>query len=96
MPAHLLQQGESTAHVSLAAKEAADEEKVQHVVQKMNQAVQAFSQSLRFEMTKTNRIVVRVVDTNSGEVLRQFPTEELLSTYERMEEAIGVLLDRRV
>lgn len=69
---------------------------LEQVVEKMNKAVQVFSHALQFEVTKSNRIIIRVLDTNTGEVIRQIPPEELLDTFKRMEDALGVLIDRRV
>lgn len=66
------------------------------VVEKMNQALHIFNPSLQFEMVDGHRIVVRVVDTITGEVIRQIPPEELLETYRKLNEALGVLIDRKV
>lgn len=65
-------------------------------VEKMNKAVKVFNHALEFEVTKTNRIIIRVKDANTGEIIRQIPPEELMDTFKRMEDALGVLIDRRV
>lgn len=69
---------------------------LEQAVDKMNRALGAFNHALQFEVTKSKRIVVRVIDTNTGEIIRQIPPEELLDSFNRMQDAIGVLIDRRV
>lgn len=69
---------------------------LEQVVEKMNKAVQGFNQALQFEVTKSNRIIIRVLDKNTGEIIRQIPPEELMDTFKRMEDALGLLIDRRV
>ncbi|APG27361.1 hypothetical protein A7E78_05595 [Syntrophotalea acetylenivorans] len=50
--------------------------------------------SVRFEMEdKTNRMVVRLVDTESGEMIRQIPPEELIDLTEVLKELRGSLVD---
>lgn len=41
----------------------------------------------------TNRIIVRVVDTKTEEVLRELPPESRLDTLAKMQEFIGILFD---
>jgi flagellar protein FlaG len=69
---------------------------LEQVVEKMNKAVQIFNQTLQFEVTRSHRIVIRVLDTNTGEVIRQIPPDEFLDNVRRVEDAMGVLIDRRV
>lgn len=46
----------------------------------INQAMQQSNQSLEFSVdTNTQRTVVKMVDTSTGELIRQFPTEAILA-----------------
>jgi flagellar protein FlaG len=63
------------------------------VVDKVNQTAQVFNQSLRFQMGQGNQIVIRVIDMNSGQVVREIPPEKFLDAYQRMEDALGLLID---
>jgi flagellar protein FlaG len=48
--------------------------------------------SLNFEIhEKTGELVVKVVDRNTSEVIRQIPREELLKLHDKLEELRGVL-----
>jgi flagellar protein FlaG len=52
--------------------------------------------SVRFEMhAKTNQLIVRVVDSESGEVIRQLPPEEMLELAARLEELSGNIVNAR-
>ncbi len=42
---------------------------------------------------ESSRFVVKILDKKSGEVVRQFPPEEILALHQRMEELRGVLFD---
>lgn len=69
--------------------------KLEEAVEKMNKLIRVFKHALQFEVVKPNRIVVRLVDTETGDVIRQVPPEQLLKAFYRMEEAIGILLDEK-
>lgn len=66
------------------------------VVDKMNKTLHIFNPSLQFEVAEGHRIIVKVVDTVTGEVIKQIPPEELVETYRKLAEALGVLIDRKV
>lgn len=66
------------------------------VVEKVNQTAQVFNQSLEFQMGEGKQIVIRVVDTVSGQVVREIPPEKFMDAFKRMEDALGLLLDLRV
>lgn len=47
---------------------------------------------LRFVVdTRSKDVVIKIVDQESGQVIRQIPSEEIISLRERMSELIGVL-----
>lgn len=52
---------------------------------------------LSFSIHKeTNRVVVKVIDPESNKVLRQIPPEELLDLAVKLQEMLGILIDKRV
>ena len=52
---------------------------------------------LEFDVSEeSSRIVTRVIDRESGEVIRQIPTEEVLAIAERLEEMQGRLISLEV
>jgi flagellar protein FlaG len=49
---------------------------------------------LEFDLSdESSRVVTRVIDRESGEVIRQIPTEEVLRIAERLNELQGSLVD---
>jgi flagellar protein FlaG len=66
------------------------------VVEKVNQTAQVFNHSLRFQMGQGKQIVIRVIDMTSGQVVREIPPEKFMDAYQRMEDALGLLLDAKL
>jgi len=55
-------------------------EELKGAVAAINQAMQQANRNLEFSVdTDTNRTVVRMVDTSTGELIRQFPSETTLA-----------------
>jgi flagellar protein FlaG len=65
------------------------------IVEQMNKVVQVFTNSIRFEVVDEHRIIIRVIDTSSGEIVREIPPEKLLDTFNRLEDLVGLLLDQK-
>lgn len=66
------------------------------VVDKLNDTAHIFNYALHFEVSEGKQIVVRVVDTASGEIIREIPPERALEAFDRMEAALGLLIDLRI
>jgi uncharacterized FlaG/YvyC family protein len=67
------------------------------VVDQMNQTARVFNQTLQFEMNQDSKhIVIRVIDTVSGQVLREIPPEKMMAAAASMEAVLGLLLDRKL
>ncbi len=59
-------------------------------------SIEKFTQSIRRDLSfslddSTGRVVVKVTDSTSGEVIRQIPSEEALRLAERLDEARSLL-----
>ncbi|MCX7012425.1 MAG: flagellar protein FlaG [Candidatus Sumerlaeota bacterium] len=52
------------------------------------------SPSLQFSVDKKVGIIVKVVDTNTKEVIRQIPPEEMVTLAERMEDMKGLIFNQ--
>ena len=69
---------------------------VAKVVEKLNETARVFNHSLQFQMAEGKQVVIRVVDTVSGQVLREIPPEKAVDALNRVEAALGLLLDLKV
>lgn len=75
------------------AAPAADAAQVQDAVARINRTVQSLVTHLEFSIdTDTSRNVVRVIDNRTREVLRQFPSEEVLQIAKALDNFTGLLL----
>jgi len=60
-------------------------------VQRINEVMRPYG--VQFEMGgEPPRVVTRIVDSASGEVIRQIPSEEVLRIAQRLEELVGRLI----
>lgn len=59
--------------------------------------LQTNQRQLQFSIdSETNSTVVRVIDSETKELIRQIPSEELLAISRRLEAATGLLVDDKV
>lgn len=60
-------------------------------IQRINDVMR--TRGLEFELSEaTSRIITRVIDRESGEVIREIPAEEVLKISERLEEMQGQII----
>jgi len=72
--------------------DAAAGEKVEKVAADVELLLKRLNTELRFDVNNEGReTIVRIVDVETGDVIRQIPSEELLALRERMDDLIGVL-----
>lgn len=81
-----------------------DKEEVQNEIEKLQQYTQSIDRSLQFKVDEELGVtIVRVVDKNTDELIRQFPPEELINLSRRLKELndqntgnTGILLQEKV
>ncbi|VAV85544.1 Flagellar protein FlaG [hydrothermal vent metagenome] len=77
-------------------KEAVSTKEVEEVVYSTNDLLKRLNTELKVEVDKdSNMVVVKVIDGESKEVVRQIPAEEFIELSKRMEDAIGMLFDKK-
>lgn len=58
---------------------------IEKIVSEINKKLQAGNHQVRFEMDKnTKQVIFRLIDSDSGEVLRQIPPDDVLRMAEQM------------
>ncbi len=77
----------------LPPEEKVNEAKLGEAVQEINDHLQQVHRELRFNIDKdSGRTVIKVVDAETKEVIRQIPDEEALRFAQRLNEGIGFKL----
>jgi flagellar protein FlaG len=79
-------------------------EQIETAVSQLNEFVQSNTRQLNFSVDEgSNRQVVRVTDAESGKIIRQIPSEEILRLSERLQDfqtevgsAVGLLFNKQV
>ena len=87
----------STAEAETGGKTPADTaEQVSQSVERLNEMLQNNRQSLRFSVDDdSGRMVVRVMDAQTDEVIRQIPSEETLRFAEYVDGLVGMIFNKK-
>ena len=71
--------GDAASYRNGAGTNSGSAVKPEEAFEEINSAMQAWATGMRFELDEdTQRLVVSIIDTQSGDVLRQIPSEEVL------------------
>ncbi len=69
---------------------------VQKALEEVEKAVAPMAQSLQFSLDKdSGKTVVKVMDTDTNEVIRQIPSEEVLAISKAVDKLKGLLLKQQ-
>jgi len=72
------------------------QERLAGVVERLNEHMHEMQRSLRFSVDDdSGRVVVKVIDKNTDEVIRQIPSEEMLAVMKNISEFDGLIFDAR-
>ncbi len=70
---------------------------IEKIADEMNKMVKVFNRKLDFVVhDDTQRMMVKVVDTENDKVIREIPPEELLDLVARMQETFSFFIDVRI
>lgn len=94
-PVEVTQELQDKAYSALKlASDSVSPEKLADLVEQIRAAMPARSQSLRFQIDEVlDRPVVSVIDENSGEMIRQLPSEEVVRAAHNIHYMRGILFD---
>lgn len=71
-------------------------DEVQKALEEVERAVAPMTQSLAFSLDKdSGKTVVKVMDTETNEVIRQIPTEEVLAISKAVDKLKGLLIKQQ-
>lgn len=85
----------SSAKADAGGKDA-DADKLKNAVQEIEKFVQSIKRNLEFSIDETSgKVVVKVIASATGEVVRQIPSEEALKLADSLNSAGSVLFDQK-
>lgn len=74
----------------------ADSEETWRHFKEILRFTEIFNKKLKYSIAEgSNQVVVKVVDRETDEIIKEIPPKELRRLYESMREAVGLLVDRR-
>ncbi|MBU0486123.1 MAG: flagellar protein FlaG [Proteobacteria bacterium] len=78
-------------------KGAASAEDIARYVGEIQERLQSMGSRLSLALDKdSNSIVVQVTDRETGELIRQIPSEQMMELKSKLEDLVGMLLDQKV
>jgi len=73
-----------------------DEKKLIDAIQKTNQAIKGANCSFEYSIhEQTKQIMVKVIDMETKDVIKEFPPEKILDMVAKMWEVAGIMVDER-
>jgi len=74
-----------------------EREQLEEMAQQLQEFMGEMNRSLQFQVDQdSGRDVIKVLDKNSGELIKQYPSEEVLSLVSKLSETAGILIDQTV
>jgi flagellar protein FlaG len=69
-------------------------ENLNNIVDTLNSAAKSLNQRVSFSFDeKTDRVIIKFINGDTNEVLREIPPKEMIRLLERMHELIGMVVD---
>lgn len=74
-----------------------EREQLEQMAQQLQDFMGEMNRSLQFKVDEdSGRDVIKVLDKDSGEVIKQYPSEEVLNLVSKLSESAGILIDQTV
>jgi len=71
-------------------------EDIKKIASTMDSLIKKLNTELKLEVDEeTNKVIVKIIDGENQEVVRQIPSEEFVELSKRMKEAVGMLFDKK-
>lgn len=80
-----------------AAKEDVPREQVEKAAEKLNRLMGIIDKRLEFSVhEKSHRVMVKIVDQKTGEVLNEIPPKRILDLLSSFDKMVGILMDKKI
>ncbi|MEG3757868.1 flagellar protein FlaG [Pseudoalteromonas carrageenovora] len=74
-----------------------EREQLEKVAQQLQDFMGEMNRSLQFQVDEdSGRDVIKILDKTSGDIIKQYPSEEVLSLVSKLSESAGILIDQTV
>ncbi|KPZ54833.1 flagellar protein FlaG [Pseudoalteromonas sp. P1-13-1a] len=74
-----------------------EREQLEKVAQQLQEFMGEMNRTLQFQVDEdSGRDVIKILDKTSGDVIKQYPSEEVLSLVSKLSESAGILIDQTV
>jgi len=84
---------EDRAKEKIEVKKEPEIQDLKRAADRLNQALQAFDRDLAISITDDGKVVVRVTDPTTGDVVRQIPPERVLEVEEHLDQIVGLFVN---
>ncbi|MFA5523948.1 MAG: flagellar protein FlaG [Tissierellales bacterium] len=73
------------------------EDEIKGAIGSVNKALNTYDRKLEFSVhSATNLVSVKVIDTNTDEVIREIPPEKILDMVAKLWEMAGIIVDKKI
>lgn len=95
--AHNTETQDVTADSEESDKPGHDITDIENIAGRLNEQMIARNMAMRFYIHEaTDEVVVKIIDNNSHEVIKEIPPSEMLDLKGRIDEMVGLLLDKKI
>jgi flagellar protein FlaG len=83
--------------VANAGQQPLEREQLEKVAQQLQDFMGEMNRSLQFQVDEdSGRDVIKVLDKDTGDIIKQYPSEEVLNIVSKLSETAGLLIDQTV
>ncbi len=83
--------------VANAGQQPLEREQLEKVAQQLQDFMGEMNRSLQFQVDEdSGRDVIKVLDKDTGDIIKQYPSEEVLNLVSKLSETAGLLIDHTV
>lgn len=72
------------------------DEKIEKILKNVNEKFKVINKEFSYELhDKTNRFIVKIKDSQTGDLIKEIPSEQSLDLFASMLEMVGLLVDKK-
>ncbi|MGI6684011.1 MAG: flagellar protein FlaG [Bacillota bacterium] len=80
-----------------SAREEIPREQVEQTLEKLNRLMGLIDKRMEFKIhDETNRVMVKIIDQDNGEILSEIPPEKTLDLLSSIQDVVGLIVDEKV